>query len=73
MVQCYSGGFANYILKKEIQKGINPQPRAGFFATVQDRVAAGCTLILGEKLQEYSTKFWEAISMNLELVKNPET
>ena len=64
MVQCYSGGFANYIFKEgDPKKGINPQPRAGFFATVQDRVAAGCTPdIREENYQEYSTKFWEALS-----------
>ena len=64
MVQCYSGGFANYIFKEgDPKKGINPQPRAGFFATVQDRVAAGCTPdIREENYQEYSTRFWEALS-----------
>ena len=64
MVQCYSGGFANYIFEEgDPKKGINPQPRAGFFATVQDRVAAGCTPdIREENYQEYSTRFWEALS-----------
>ena len=44
MVQCYSGGFANYIFREgDSKKGLHPQVRAGFFATVHDRVAAGCT------------------------------
>lgn len=63
MVQCYSGGFANYVFKDgDPQKGLHPQPRAGFFATVHDRVAAGCTPdIREENYQEYSTRFWEAL------------
>lgn len=63
MVQCYSGGFANIIFKEgDPQKGLHDQPRAGFFSTVQDRVAAGCTPdIREENYQEYSTRFWEAL------------
>ena len=64
MVQCYSGGFANYIFREgDSKKGLHPQVRAGFFATVHDRVAAGCTPdIRDENYQEYSTHFWEALS-----------
>ena len=63
MVQCYSGGFANYIFREgDSKKGLHPQVRAGFFATVHDRVAAGCTPdIREENYQEYSTHFWEAL------------
>ena len=63
MVQCYSGGFANYIFREgDSKKGLHPQIRAGFFATVHDRVAAGCTPdIREENYQEYSTHFWEAL------------
>ncbi len=63
MVQCYSGGFANYIFREgDSKKGLHPQIRAGFFATVHDRVAAGCTPdIQEENYQEYSTHFWEAL------------
>ena len=63
MVQCYSGGFAHYIFREgDEKKGFHPQIRAGFFATVHDRVAAGCTPdIREENYQEYSTHFWEAL------------
>jgi hypothetical protein len=64
MVQCYSGGFANVLFqdgdpKKEVSKHL----RAGFFSTIQTRVAAGCTPDIREQnYQEYSTSFWEALS-----------
>jgi hypothetical protein len=63
MVQCYSGGFANVIFKDgDPKKGMSDHARAGFFATVQDRVAAGCTPDIQEKnYKEYSTSFWEAL------------
>ena len=63
MVQCYSGGFANVIFKEgDPKKGLSDHPRAGFFATVKDRVAAGCTPDIREKNYfEYSTRFWEAL------------
>lgn len=63
MVQCYSGGFANIIFKDGNPKeGLSNQHRAGFFATVHDRVAAGCTPDIREaNYREYSTQFWEAL------------
>ena len=63
MVQCYSGGFANVIFKDgDPKKGLSDHPRAGFFATVKDRVAAGCTPDIREKnYREYSTRFWEGL------------
>lgn len=63
MVQCYSGGFANVIFKDgDPKKGMAKHLRAGFFATVHNRVAAGCTPdIREENYQEYSTNFWEAL------------
>jgi len=63
MVQCYSGGFANIIFKEgNPKKGLSEYPRAGFFATVKDRVAAGCTPDIREKnYHEYSTRFWEGL------------
>jgi hypothetical protein len=72
MVQCYSGGFANVIFqdgdpKKELSKHL----RAGFFSTIQSRVAAGCTPdIREENYQEYSTSFWEALSGVSRMGKN---
>lgn len=64
MVQCYSGGFANILFQDgDPKKGVSEHARAGFFSTVQNRVAAGCTPdIREENYQEYSTSFWEALS-----------
>ena len=63
MVQCYSGGFANLIFdgadpkKAEAKRSI-----CGFYATVQDRVAAGCTPDINEEdYDEYSSHFWAAL------------
>jgi hypothetical protein len=64
MVQCYSGGFANVLFENgDPTKGLSKHARAGFFSTIQTRVAAGCTPdIREENYQEYSTSFWEALS-----------
>ncbi len=77
MVQCYSGGFANVIFKDgDPKKGMSDHARAGFFATVQDRVAAGCTPDIQEKnYKEYSTSFWEALCGESRIgdpVENPD-
>lgn len=63
MVQCYSGGFANTIFNEgQSAKGATPRNRCGFFSTVQDRTAAGCTPdIEEENYKEYSSYFWSAI------------
>jgi len=63
MVQCYSGGFANVIFNEgDPKKGLTDHDRAGFFATVHSRPAAGCTPdIREENYQEYSTYFWAAL------------
>ena len=64
MVQCYSGGFANVIFEDgDPGKRFTDRSRAGFFSTIQSRVAAGCTPdIREENYREYSTSFWEALS-----------
>jgi hypothetical protein len=64
MVQCYTGGFARFIYNEaDPDKGLSKQPRCGFFATVHDRAAAGCTPDVDEATYvEYSTYFWEALS-----------
>ena len=64
MVQCYSGGFANVLFENgDPKKEMSKHARAGFFSTIQTRVAAGCTPdIREENYQEYSTSFWEALS-----------
>jgi hypothetical protein len=63
MVQCYTGGFARFIYNDaDPDKGLSRQSRCGFFATVHDRPAAGCTPDVDEATYvEYSTYFWEAI------------
>jgi hypothetical protein len=63
MVQCYSGGFANLLFKEvDASKGPGARPLCGFFATVQDRIAAGCTPEINEaNYDEYSSHFWAAI------------
>jgi hypothetical protein len=62
-VQCFSGGFADLIFTKANRKtGVTPARRCGFFATVHDRPAAGCTADINEAdYKEYSTYFWTAL------------
>ena len=64
MVQCYTGGFSHLMYRGgESSNGLAPQTRVGFFATVHDRPAAGCTPSVDENSYvEYSTYFWEAIA-----------
>ncbi|GAA4442780.1 hypothetical protein [Bremerella cremea] len=64
MVQCYSGGFGNMIFQGgDPANGLAEQPRCGFFSTVPDRVAAGCTPNIDQaEYREYSSYFWEALS-----------
>jgi hypothetical protein len=64
MVQCYTGGFARMIFDKaDPENGLAKQSRCGFYATVHDRVAAGCTPDVDETTYvEYSTYFWEAVA-----------
>jgi hypothetical protein len=64
MVQCYTGGFARMIYDKaDPERGLAKQNRCGFFATVHDRAAAGCTPDVDETTYvEYSTYFWEALA-----------
>src|SRR4030095_6107142 len=60
---CFSGGFADVIFK-DVQTAteMNGCRRCGFFATVHDREAAGCTGDISEdNYHEYSTYFWAAL------------
>lgn len=63
MVQCYSGGFAHLVFNEaDADKGPVDRDCCGFFATVHDRVAAGCTPDIDEEnYREYSTYFWAGI------------
>jgi hypothetical protein len=64
MVQCHAGGFARFMFEDgDPDKGLAAQRRVGFFATVHDRSAAGCTAEIDEaSYVEYSTYFWAALS-----------
>ncbi len=64
MVQCYTGGFSHLMFRGgDPKKGLSPQRRVGFYATVHDRPAAGCTSDADEaNYLEYSTYFWAALS-----------
>ncbi len=63
MVQCYTGGFARFIYNgADPEQGLSKQRRCGFFATVHDRVAAGCTPDVDKaSYVEYSSYFWEGL------------
>lgn len=63
MVQCYSGGFAYSVYDDgHADSGLADADRCGFYATVHDRVAAGCTPDIDEaNYHEYSTSFFEAL------------
>ena len=63
MVQCYSGGFANLIFEEaDPKKAVVNRDICGFYATVHDRVAAGCTADINEEdYDEYSSHFWAAL------------
>ena len=64
MVQCHAGGFARLIYKNaDPEQGLSNQRRIGFFATVHDRPAAGCTPDINEaNYAEYSSYFLAAVS-----------
>jgi len=63
MVQCHAGGFARFMFNGgDPDRGLSKQRRIGFFATVHDRPAAGCTPEIDEaSYVEYSSFFWAAI------------
>jgi hypothetical protein len=64
MVQCYTGGFSHLMYRGgDPSNGLSLQKRVGFYATVHDRPAAGCTPSVDEaSYVEYSTYFWAAIA-----------
>ena len=63
MVQCHAGGFARFMFNGgDPEQGLSKQRRIGFFATVHDRPAAGCTPEIDEaSYVEYSSFFWAAL------------
>jgi hypothetical protein len=64
MAQCYAGSFANFIYREGTPaRGVSPQLRCGFFATVKSRVSVGCTPEVDEaEYQDYSTSFFTGLS-----------
>ncbi len=64
MAQCFSGGYGDLIYNEaDANKGLAARKICGFFATVADRIAAGCTSDVNEAdYKEYSTYFWSALS-----------
>lgn len=80
MVQCHAGGFADVIFKNADAgssiASLSDRNRCGFFATVPERPAAGCTPDIDEEnYHEYSTYFWEALSGRTRLgstIKKPD-
>ncbi|QDT09601.1 hypothetical protein [Planctomycetes bacterium K23_9] len=72
MVQCYTGGFSHLMYRGgDPANGLSPQRRVGFYATVHDRPAAGCTPSVDEaNYVEYSTYFWAAIA-GIDRLGNP--
>ena len=63
MVQCYAGGFSHLIFEENDQKKDGAKRSiCGFFATVCDREAAGCTPDVNEaNYDEFSSHFWAAL------------
>jgi len=63
MVQCYSGAFGNLIFTGgDPRNGLADREVAGFFATIRDRMAAGCTTEVNEaNYQDFSSHFFAAL------------
>ncbi len=64
MVQCFSGAFGNLIFENGDPQG-DPIRRdfAGFFATVKERVAAGCTSAVNEaEYHDFTSYFFSALT-----------
>ena len=63
MVQCYAGGFGNVIFREgDPKKGLSNHQRCGFYASVREKQAAGCTPSVDEAdYREYSSYFFAAL------------
>ncbi len=64
MVQCYSGAFANLLFEGGDPNGeVISRDFAGFYATVNDRVAAGCTSAVNEaEYHDFTCYFFAALT-----------
>src|SRR5688500_13984238 len=62
MVQCHAGGFADVLFDRGTPPRLSNANRCGFFATLHNRQAAGCTADIDEEnYHEYSTFFFAAL------------
>jgi hypothetical protein len=62
MVQCHAGGFADVLFDRGTPPNLSNANRCGFFATLHNRQAAGCTADIDEEnYHEYSTFFFAAL------------
>jgi hypothetical protein len=75
MVQCYSGGFSHLIFNENnAKKGDSERDICGFYSTVHNRVAAGCTPDINEEnYDEYSSHFWAALRGKSRIDKSVES
>lgn len=64
MVQCFSGSFANLIFEGGNPKsGLLKRDIAGFYASVKERVAAGCTSAVNEAdYHDFTSYFFAALT-----------
>jgi hypothetical protein len=64
MVQCFSGAFANLIFEDgDRDRGLINRDIAGFFATVKERPAAGCTPAINEaEYRDFTSYFFSALT-----------
>ena len=64
MVQCHGGGFANTLFQDgDPNKPIWNRDFCGFFASIPERMAAGCTSQVNERdYQDFTTHFFAALS-----------
>jgi hypothetical protein len=64
MVQCFSGAFGNLLFEDGDPNGdLTTRDIAGFYATVKDRVAAGCTSAVDEaEYHDFTSYFFAALT-----------
>ncbi len=64
MVQCFGGGFANVMFQDgDPTKPIWNHDFCGFFASIPERMASGCTSQVNERdYQDFTTHFFAALS-----------
>lgn len=74
MVECYSGAFSNLIFENGDPNGKpTDRPLAGFFASVAERPAAGCTPEVNEaNYRDFTSYFFAALS-GVDRLGNPVT